>query len=214
METIVEVGLLLDKDFDYYEEILLKAGAENEFNCETHDRYWTNKSYDELTKMTENQIKMSCIRVRDCNGIGGTKFTPKKNLFKSDKNKKYDIDNLTLYDKTRQKREKMPKKEWDKLVKNIEKDGFYEIFDTFKTDFQYKIGDMKSRIQLQEIDNIGLVLYYDNPDYYDLSLEEQRKCLFDELNCYGFNFKESDLGIDKLRSLYYGKEMFSNNQNG
>jgi len=214
METIVEVGLLLDKDFDYYEEILLKAGAENEFNCETHDRYWTNKSYDELTKMTENQIKMSCIRVRDCNGIGGTKFTPKKNLFKSDKNKKYDIDNLTLYDKTRQKREKMPKKEWDKLVKNIEKDGFYEIFDTFKTDFQYKIGDMKSRIQLQEIDNIGLVLYYDNPDYYTMPADLQWKSIIDELNSYGFDFRYEEQGIDKLRTLLLGYDCNSFNQNG
>ena len=34
------------------------------------------------------------------------------------------------------------------------------------------------------------------------------------LNSYGFNFKCDDLGIDKLRTLYYGKEMFSENQNG
>ena len=27
------------------------------------------------------------------------------------------------------------------------------------------------------------------------------------------NIKESDLGLDKLRTLYYKKEMFSENQN-
>jgi len=101
-------------------------------------------------------------------------------------------------------------KEEDKLID----DGYKKVFDTEKLDFQYSNNNMKSKIQIQDIKDLGLVLYYDNPDYYDLSLEEQRKCLFDELNCYGFNFKESDLGIDKLRSLYYGKEMFSNNQNG
>ena len=38
--------------------------------------------------------------------------------------------------------------------------------------------------------------------------------LIDELNSYGFHFKYNDLGLDKLRTLYYGKEMFSENQNG
>lgn len=73
---------------------------------------------------------------------------------------------------------------------------------------------MKSRIQLQKIKKIGLVVYYDNPDYYHLSLDEQRLSLLKELNSYGFNFQDEDLGIDKLRTLYYGKEMFSKNQNG
>lgn len=213
MEIVVELGVLLDNELDYYREMLEKAGAENEFSCETHDRYLTNKSYDELSKMTENEIKMSCIRVRECNGIGGTKFTPKKGLFKS-KNIKYDVDNLSLFDKTRQKREKMLKKDWEKLVKSIEKEGFYEIFDTFKTDFQYKIGDMKSRIQLQEIDNIGLVVYYDNPDYYTMPAELQWKSLVDELNSYGFNIRHDEQGIDKLRTLLLGYDCYSYNQNG
>lgn len=72
---------------------------------------------------------------------------------------------------------------------------------------------MKSRIQLQEIENVGLLLYYDNPDYYELSFEEQRNCLIDELNSYGFNFNYGTLGLDKLRTLYYKKEMYSKNQN-
>lgn len=72
---------------------------------------------------------------------------------------------------------------------------------------------MKSRIQLQDIKDIGLLLYYDNLDLYELSLEEQRKKLIDELNNYGFDFKYSDLGLDKLRTLYYKKEMYSKNQN-
>jgi len=41
----------------------------------------------------------------------------------------------------------------------------------------------------------------------------QRKKLIDELNSYGFDFDYSILGLDKLRTLYYGKEMYSNNQN-
>ena len=73
---------------------------------------------------------------------------------------------------------------------------------------------MKSRVQLQVIKKIGLVVYYDNPDYYEFPLDKQRELLLNELNTYGFTFKLEDLGIDKLRTLYYGKEMFSKNQNG
>ena len=51
-------------------------------------------------------------------------------------------------------------------------------------------------------------------NYYDYDLDIQRNKLIDELNSYGFNFNYSELGIDKLRSLYYKKECKSKNQNG
>ena len=73
---------------------------------------------------------------------------------------------------------------------------------------------MTSKVQLQQIENIGLLIYFDNKDYYEFDFETQRKKLIDELNLYGFNFDYNTLGIDKLRTLYYGKEMYSKNQNG
>ena len=91
--------------------------------------------------------------------------------------------------------------------------GYIKAFDTIKTDFQYCTPQMKSKIQLQDIKDIGLLVYYDNPDYYNYPEDEQRILLLKELNSYGFNFKETDLGLDKLRTLYYGKELFSKNQN-
>ncbi len=94
------------------------------------------------------------------------------------------------------------------------RDGFHKVFDTSKKDFHYRHDEMKSIVQLQDIDGIGLVVYYDNPNYYHLPEEEQRILLLNELNSYGFSFKEDELGIDKLRTLYYGKELFSKNQNG
>ena len=72
---------------------------------------------------------------------------------------------------------------------------------------------MKSRIQLQDIENVGLLIYYDNPDYYELPLDNQRNALINELNSYGFDFDYNTLGLDKLRTLYYKKEMYSKNQN-
>lgn len=102
------------------------------------------------------------------------------------------------------------------LIKKEEQllaEGYKKVFDTIKTDFQYNNSEMKSKVQLQDIKDIGLLVYYDNPDYYEYAEDEQRKLLLEELNSYGFDFKETDLGLDKLRTLYYNKEMFSKNQN-
>lgn len=105
-----------------------------------------------------------------------------------------------------------------KSISNEEQDlinqGYAKVFDTIKSDHHYVIGDMKSVIQLQEIKDIGLLVYYDNPDYYNLSEDEQWNKLIEELNSYGFEFDKNTVGLDKLRTLYYGKEMFSKNQNG
>ena len=106
------------------------------------------------------------------------------------------------------------KSELLKKEQELINDGYVKVFDTIKFDFQYCHSSMKSRVQLQNIKDIGLLVYYDNPDYYNEPLDEQRKLLFNELNSYEFNFKETDLGLDKLRTLYYQKEMFSQNQNG
>ena len=48
----------------------------------------------------------------------------------------------------------------------------------------------------------------------DSDEEKQGDCLISELNTYGFNSDKDIRGIDKLRTLYYGKEMFSKYQNG
>lgn len=88
------------------------------------------------------------------------------------------------------------------------------MFDTIKQDFHYYKEGMSSKVQLQQIENIGLLVYYDNKDYYDYDFDTQRKKLIDDLNSYGFHFHYDTLGLDKLRTLYYGREMYSKNQNG
>lgn len=205
---VLEVGLLLDKSLSFYQEILKNAGAVNEFNCETHDVYWSNKSQEEFEQMTENQIKKSCVRFRMCVGFGGDKLE-KKQPTKTGK-----FDNYQVFDKSKKDRfeEKISKiKKYNKI---FEKSGWMLVFDTKKKDYQYSIGDMKSRIQLQDIDGVGLLLYYDNPDYYHLEENKQRLALIRELNSYGFDFDENALGLDKLRTFVHKKPMFSKNQNG
>lgn len=169
-ELIVEVGMKLDKGLGFYERLLKKNGLKQVFKSVTHDVYYSKEKL--LEGLTENQMKNSCIRLRN------------------------------------------PKKEDKEKEQQLIDDGYYKVFDTIKKDYHYQNDKMKSRVQLQKIKHVGLIVYYDNPDYYYLPLNEQRKCLLEELNSYGFTFKPDELGIDKLRTLYYGKEMYSENQNG
>ena len=201
---VVEVGFKLKNSLSYYEDILNKAGAINRFNCNIHDIYWTNK---DLNNMTENEMKNSCIRLRMTRVFGETDYSGNDKI-------KYQFQNINNLFDINDKQKELSLDEVNDIITKIENNGFKKVFDTEKIDYQYSINDMKSRIQLQDINDIGLMLYYDNPDYYDLPLDEQRNKLIDELNSYGFSFKYEDLGLDKLRTLYYKKEMYSKNQNG
>lgn len=187
--TIVEVGIKLDRDLNYYNKVLTSNGLVNDFKVSTHDIYYTNKDLDGLS---ENQMKNACIRLRSCND--------------SD----FDIQNkMNLH----LLKNKIKKNKLLKFEKKLEKLGYRKVFDTFKEDYHYFKEGMTSKIQLQQVKDIGLLVYFDNRVYYELPEEEQRKKLIDELNSYGFEIKYSDLDLDKLRTLYYKKEMFSNNQN-
>lgn len=201
---VVEVGFKLNKNIKYYEEILSSHNAINRFNCKTHDIYWTNKN---LENMTENEMKNSCIRLRITEGFGGVDFSGVSK-------KSYRFQNADNFIVNKDNQKELTLEEVNEYIKKIENNGYVKAFDTSKVDYQYSIGDMKSRIQLQDIENVGLLIYYDNSDYYELPLDNQRNALINELNSYGFDFDYNTLGLDKLRTLYYKKEMYSKNQNG
>ena len=201
---VVEVGFKLNKNIKYYEEILSSHNAINRFNCKTHDIYWTNKN---LENMTENEMKNSCIRLRITEGFGGVDFSGVSK-------KSYRFQNADNFIVNKDNQKELTLEEVNEYIKKIENNGYVKVFDTSKVDYQYSIGDMKSRIQLQDIENVGLLIYYDNPDYYELPLDNQRNALINELNSYGFDFDYNTLGLDKLRTLYYKNEMYSKNQNG
>ena len=187
---IVEVGIKLDKDFEYYDNLLKNNGLVNDFKVTTHDIYYTDKNLDGLS---ENEMKNACIRLRSGNN---SNYKIQNNL----------IDNLDL--------KEVSSAELDDFENRLDKLGYKKVFDTTKKDFHYYKEGMSSKVQLQQIEDIGLLVYYDNKDYYEFDLETQRKKLINELNSYGFNFNYDILGLDKLRTLYYKKEMYSKNQNG
>lgn len=201
---VVEVGFKLNKNIKYYEEILSSHNAINRFNCKTHDIYWTNKN---LENMTENEMKNSCIRLRITEGFGGVDFSGVSKI-------SYRFQNADNFIVNKDNQKELTLEEVNEYIKKIENNGYVKAFDTSKVDYQYSIGDMKSRIQLQDIENVGLLIYYNNPDYYELPLDNQRNALINELNSYGFDFDYNTLGLDKLRTLYYKKEIYSKNQNG
>ncbi len=188
---IVEVGIKLKNNFNYYDTFLKNNGFYNDFNVKTHDIYYTNKNLDNLS---ENEMKNSCIRLRSCNG---SSFKVQNNLLKE-----LDINEVSF-------------NELIALEKRLSECDYKKIFDTLKYDHHYYKKGMNSKIQLQEIKDIGLLVYYDNSIYYELPLEEQRKKLIDELISYGFDeINYNTLGLDKLKTLYYKKECYSKNQNG
>lgn len=166
-KIVVEVGIKLDRDFSYYDTLLKDAGFVNDIVVETHDIYYTKENLDGLT---ENEMKNSCIRLRN----------------EKDSSKEEELIHL----------------------------GYRKVFDTKKIDYQYSRDDIDGKIQIQDIQDIGLLVYYDNKNYYSMNSEEQWNMLVKELNSYGFAFSDDVLGLDKLRTLYYGKEMYSKNQNG
>ena len=185
----VEVGFKLDKTFEYYDKLLKSKGLINDFNIETHDIYYTNKGLDGLS---ENEIKNACIRLRSCNN---SDYKIQNNLISEIDISFVNINSLNEFEN------------------KISKFGYKKVFDTIKKDHHYYKDGMNSKIQLQEIKDIGLLVYYDNSNYYNLDLETQRNMLIDELNSYGFDLTYDTLGLDKLRTLYYKKEKFSKNQN-
>lgn len=180
---VVEVGIKLEEDLSYYDKILRNSGLKNEFSCETHDIYYTNKNLDNLS---ENEIKNSCIRIRSVNE---SDYKVQNNMIADLDIEFVSANDLALFD------EKMS-------IYNYKR-----VFNTRKLDHHYYKDGMKSKIQLQEIDDIGLVLYYDNPSYYEYDLDTQRKMLIMELNSYGLDIDENTPDIDKLRTLYYNKGM-------
>ena len=186
---IVEVGFKLKEDYEYYDNMLKSNGLINDFNTITHDLYYTNKN---LNNLSENEMKNACIRLRSCN------------------NGKYKVDNNLLANINISE---INQEELNKYEKQLSNYGYKKVFDTIKKDHHYHKEGMNSKIQLQEIDNIGLLVYFDNSNYYGYDLDTQRNKIIDELNSYGFNFNYNELGLDKLRTLYYGKEMYSKNQN-
>lgn len=198
MAQIVEIGILLHKPLAYYDELLTSKGACNVFNCKTHDVYWT---FHDLRGKSEKQIKDACIRYRHVTNLASDKPGPAV------------MQNYPMADKRSVGEFFVPVNALQEFDRMFQEQGYMRVFDTTKHDYHYATPQMRSRIQLQDIEGLGLVVYYDNPDYYNFPPETQRIALIRELNTFGFNIPESQMGIDKLRTFYNNELCYSTNQN-
>lgn len=191
----MEVALMLNESLEFYNNVLTQNGLENVFTITTHDIYLSNQS---LEGLSENQIKNACIRLRSCYKIGEQDkiFKIQNNLCENMQIKEVLVSDLPLF------------------LEEMEKRGYFIVIDTVKQDYHYAKPQMESRVQLQQIKDIGLVLYYDNPNYYHLPYEKQREALIEELNLYGFNFDLNTPDFNKLESLRDGILSFHENREG
>lgn len=186
----VEVGFKVKQSQEECEKILKSNGYELLFNTETHDLYFTNKKL--TNKMTEQELKFSCVRFRHSKGGCG-------------------FDNFNLFDINKPSRFKCTLDEAAEIIVLLIKSGFKKVFDTFKTDYIYKKGN--SYHQLQNINKIGLLDYYYDDDIATKTQKEQFEILTNNMLKLGFQL-EYDEGVDKLRTLFAQKLCFSKNQNG
>ena len=196
-----EIAILLDKDINYYKEIVKSNNTVIfEQTIETWDSYYTNKDISELD---EENIKNSCIRNRNVIFCGHT--TDESQYDKSEL--KYSLQNMKIINMSDSW---LTKEELDNKIKEIASLGFKLIdkLTTHKIDYQFRLENMKSALQFQLIDNIGLVLYYDNPDYYGLSKEEQKAKLLEEIQSYNIPIT-NNYSLDKLKTLLSGEIKYS-----
>lgn len=185
----IEVGFKINQSLEQAEKLLIDNGFECTYKTITHDVYFgKNINFDSFD---ETQIKRSLIRCRN--------FTS--------------LENLKILDETLPDKIKV---DFASLVKYLQlflEHGYEVIFDTKKTDWIYKKGECYH--QLQNIEKIGLLDYVYNREIFDkgLSEDEQFNELSKQMEELGFTL-QYPLGVDKLRSLYRGKLMFSKNQIG
>lgn len=187
----VEAGFKIEETKEEAEKILLANGFVNTFKTSrTRDVYF-GKNID-FTGMSEEEIKRCLVRCRN--------FETFENLQLLDSNipeGKHKVDFMTALS----------------YCNKLMDAGFGIVFDTEKSDWIYKKG--RCWHQLQDIKGIGLVDYVYNEEIFGLgySEEEQFALLRNQMKELGLTL-EYDLGIDKLRSLYYGEIKLSTNQIG
>lgn len=187
---VVEVAFKIKENQEQAEKILKDNGYSLFWHTQTHDLYFTKAKL--TPKMTEQQIKYSCIRFR--HSAGGCGF-----------------DNYKLFDNNAENRFHCDFEKAIDIMAELKENGYIVVFDTYKTDYIYNKNGTKQWHQLQNIKHIGLLDYYYNEDLEDVSEDEQFEILKSDMKKLGFTL-EFDLGIDKLRSLLAQKACFSKNQ--
>lgn len=121
---VVELGVKLNSDFKYYDNMLKSNGLKNDFKVLTYDIYCTNQS---LEGLSENEMKKACIRLRSCN------------------NGDYKVQNNLIRDLNIQEISDFELANFENSLLEL---GYKKIFDTTKRDFHYSKDGMNSRSEI------------------------------------------------------------------
>lgn len=184
----IEIGLLCEDNLEKCKKILEENNIELYWATIAKDIYYTNINIEELKTKDGETIKDSCIRIRLNRSLKENskykivRVQNYKNYLNVFSNKNYSINKLEQIEKT--------------LIEN----GFLKVIETTKTDYQY----LNGYLQLQEVENLGLIIYYYNPKYFFETSEKQKELLYNDLEKIGFTFKEK-LSIDRLKTLINNK---------
>ncbi len=105
-----------------------------------------------------------------------------------------------------QDEEKLSLKEAKKLEKQLLKDGYQLIHTDDKTDFVYILKEKDLAFQIQDIEGLGIIVAYDNKDYYNLPSKKQREKLIKDVEHYGIKIQDYNqvdrfTGIDKSKKF-------------
>ena len=192
------ITIKLDNDlsFEEWKEELKIAGFENVCNTVIEERYYCDK---DISNMAESEIETICLKVsRNCNG-----FSIQNNDLLKKRMESYNLRNeeseLLLKDS-------ISFDDIDYYEKCILKLGYEKKIECKDKHYYYQSNEDNVIIELQKVEGVGLLLYYDNPKYFSMSLEEQRRQLIEDLTYnYGFDISDDCENFDKLRYIYHRK---------
>lgn len=187
------ITIKLDNDlsFEEWKEELKIAGFENVCNTVIEERFYCDK---DISNMTESEIETICLKVcRNCNGfsIQNNDLLKKRIHLHNGETKLLLKDSISL-------------DEIEYYEKCLLELGFEKKIECKEKHYYYQNTEDNVIIELQKVEGVGLLLYYDNPKYFSMSLEEQRRQLIEDLTYnYGFDIPNDCNIFDKLRYIYH-----------
>lgn len=188
----ITIKLNNDLSFEEWKDEMRIAGFENICTTGIEERYYCDK---DISNMTENEIEVICLKAsKNCNG-----FSIQNN---DSLKKRIDVDHLTEEEKELILKDSISFDEIDYYEKCLLELGYEKKIVCKEQHYYYQNKEDNVIIELQKVEGIGLLLYYDNPQYFNMSIDEQKKQLISDLSYnYGFDIPEDCINFDKLRFI-------------
>lgn len=205
----IEVQLKIEGTKEDNIDNLISQEFEKVKSCRTIANYYLPK--DKIIDDT-SKLKEDCVRIRK------SKFDKYEEGFK--------LGNSILLSEmacnveiTKERKEIKIKTDQEaiELEKYLIENGFQLIYTDEKDDNVYKLNNQNIVFQIQDIKDFGLIIAYDNIKYDNLSIEDQRKKLIDDILKYNIKpisyeninrFEQLENNILRLEDII--KEMKTN----